>query len=600
MNKVAFDLYHCQSKITTDLDGMYNACVELGRSLNLELIFRPTIVPYFYGKERMDDGISCFCLMKETSGAGIGLFTLHSFSQRNIVYFDIVSNTQLDANKILTYLVHLFNPGEVKTPTDEIGENLFGVQLQLECETKNLSLDQQYDIQNEIIRTIDMTQIHNVVVQKTHSSVCMITLIAESHIAIVYDKERHMLYLDVFSCKNFDPQKVVAIITALQSVNIVSSKINGRGDRHFDSIKYGLSQEEILKIKSYLLCYGLAIDDKARDFISLNKPYVKDKGFVHAFNLSVFGRNTCVSTAEMFSSDSQFFLNYNPYNHQYFIHNNQYKYIPVNVFDDLPKTDTIIDKIAKPHSLTCVSLWPSLKCCFAERADLKCKFCSIENTEYDIIPAQEVVSGIEKLFERTYQYSLNIGGGTYRSPDFMADYLIEIIEGVRKFSDTAISCEIAPPKDLNKIDAMQKAGCNSLIINLEVANDMLRADVCPAKHTIPYERYYETYRYAVEVFGKGKVSCVLIVGIQPDEDIIRECRKLVRIGVIPTLIPFKAMDNCFYHDRENCNPESLILCAKTLAEELAKEGLSPCNQLGCTKCGGCSLEVDYARMLQNF
>ena len=102
----------------------------------------------------------------------------------------------------------------------------------------------------------------------------------------------------------------------------------------------------------------MAVDEEAYDFIRKEKPHIAEKGFVHAFNLNILGHNCCVSTAEKFSSTSQFSLNYMPNINQFYIHNDMYSFIPIHIFDDLPKTGTIIDKIAKPHSLTCVSLWP--------------------------------------------------------------------------------------------------------------------------------------------------------------------------------------------------------------------------------------------------
>ncbi len=599
MNKIAFDLYNCQTNILADFSKLYDACVELADVLKLDLYYKPTIVPYFYGKNEMDEGISCFCLFKDKNS--IGMFTLHSFSRRNTVYFDIVSEKTISENNVLTNLIHLLNPGEVKAPLDISGEKTFGLEIKLTANSqKEFTMDMLYDLQNKIINSVDMTQITNTIVEKNDDAVCLVSLIAESHIALFYNIKTKTIYLDLFSCKYFNKDVILSIISGGGILQISSVDTKTRGSRHFDSVIYTLSQEEILNIKSYLLCYGLAIDDDAFDYVVAEKPYIKDKGFVHAFNINICGRNTCVSTAEKFSGNSQFCLNYNKQNKQFYIHNNEYRYIPINIFEDLPKTGTIIDEIAKPHSLTCVSLWPSLKCCFAQDKEQKCKFCSIEDKDYDIIPAPQVIAGIKKLFEKTYEYSLNIGGGTYKNPDYMIDYLADIIKGIRRFSNTAISCEIAPPKDLKKLDELKQAGCNSLIINLEVANDDLRAEVCPAKHKISYEHYYETYKHGVEIFGEGKVSCVLVVGIQPDDNIINECKKLVSIGVIPTLIPFKAMDNCYYNNRENCNPKNLVHCAKELAKMLLKHKLSPCNQLGCTKCGGCSLEVDYARMLQNF
>lgn len=594
MNKTAFDLYNCRSGILSDADGLYVACAGFIDALKLKPFYKPTVVPYFYGKNREDDGVSCFCMFDD--GGSIGFFTLHTFSCRNAAYFDLVSGST-DENAALTYLVHLLEPGEIKRPSDSKAFRSFGLELKLTARAgSRLSADALYDLQSEILRAVGMTKITNTVLEKSGSSACLASLIAESHIAFIYDVETGTVFFDLFSCKSFDENAVLSMIEK-SGLKVTFAETKARGIRHYDNVR-APSREELADIKSYLLCYGLAVDKSCYDYIVAQKPYVNEKGFVHAFNLNLYGNNVCVSTAEKFSGKSAFRLSYDNAAERFYISNDKYPYIPVNVFDDLPATGTVIDDVARPHSLTCVSLWPSLKCCFAQ-GDGKCKFCSIDDSDYDIIPAQEVADGIKKLFEKTYEYSLNIGGGTYKDPDGMVDYLVDITERVREFSNAAISCEIAPPRDLSRLEKLKRAGCDSLIVNLEIADDALRARICPAKHGITYEHYYETYRRGVEVFGAGKVSCVLIVGLQPDDDVIRECEKLVDIGVVPTLIPFKAMDNCAFRDRENCRPESLKKCAMALARLFAKRGLSPCAQLGCTKCGGCSLEVDYARMLGN-
>ena len=88
-------------------------------------------------------------------------------------------------------------------------------------------------------------------------------------------------------------------------------------------------------------------------------------------------------------------------------------------------------------------------------------------------------------------------------------------------------------------------------------------------------------------------ACVLIAGIQPKEDIVDECRKLTDIGVIPTIIPFKAMDDCQFRYKNNCRPEELIWISSRVGVLLKDKSLSPEMQEGCTKCGGCSLETNY-------
>lgn len=347
---------------------------------------------------------------------------------------------------------------------------------------------------------------------------------------------------------------------------------------------------ELSRLKAGLLCYGINVDEEVGRQLLQSRPYFYDKGFVHAINANILGSNVCFSVAEKFSRISPYHLRERDGN--FFVEDEQGLSVPISLFDDLPRTGTVIDELARPHSNHVISLWPSLTCCY-DRPNKKCKFCSIEPTATQtVVPADEVVAGLKALFELTDKYSINLGGGTLTNPDVMARYLIDIVKGIRTFSQTPISIELAPPSKLSLIDELKEAGASSLIMNLEVANPALRKEICPGKSSISYEHYYECYRHGVEAFGRGRISCVLIAGIQPKQDIVDECNKLTDIGVIPTIIPFKAMDNCDFRDRSNCNHEELMWISERVNVILAAKGLSPEMQEGCTKCGGCSLETN--------
>lgn len=349
--------------------------------------------------------------------------------------------------------------------------------------------------------------------------------------------------------------------------------------------------KRLTQIKAGLLCYGVNVDKEVGEELLRSRPYFYDKGFVHAVNANIAGSNVCVSVAEGFSGVSPYHLHGT--DGKFFIGTEEGERIPIKLFDDLPKTGTVIDDLARPHSDHVISLWPSLVCCF-DKPNAKCKFCSIKPTDgQTIVPAKEVIEGLRTLFAITDRYSLNLGGGTYGNPDRMADYLTEIVIGIRTFTQTPISVELAPPAELSRLEALHSAGASSLIMNLEIADPELRKKICPGKSSISYEHYYECYRFAVNTFGRGKISCVLIAGLQPNENIVLECEKLTDIGVIPTIIPFKAMDDCEFHERDNCAPEDLLWISAQVGSMLRQKELSPKMQEGCTKCGGCSLETNY-------
>ena len=86
-------------------------------------------------------------------------------------------------------------------------------------------------------------------------------------------------------------------------------------------------------------------------------------------------------------------------------------------------------------------------------------------------------------------------------------------------------------KKIQYLEKLKENGATAFVTNIELYDEKLRKEICPGKGEITNDVYFETLKNAVRLFGKGNVSSVLIVGIQPKEDIIDACKKLINIGV---------------------------------------------------------------------
>ena len=343
---------------------------------------------------------------------------------------------------------------------------------------------------------------------------------------------------------------------------------------------------DIITLKAELLCFGMAVHPDTKESLEKEYPHFFDKGFIDAVNLKINNSNICVSIAEDYSTRSPYVLK--KIGDQYYVIKSEERF-KVEFFKSLPKTDTVLDDLARLHADECINIWPSTSCCY-DTPQNKCKFCSLECKDKAPIDAKELCNAIKVLFTKIPHWSLNFSGGTYLNPDNMVDYWIGVVKGIREFSSCPIAIEFAPPMDLNKLNELKQAGANAVIMNLEIADTSLRKIICPGKSNISYDHYYEALKKAVELFGWGQVSSVLIGGIQPKEDIINECEKLASIGVFPTVMPFRPMDNCDYSLLKPCDPDELKIISNKLGGMLVKYKLPPFMQPGCTKCGGCSIE----------
>lgn len=349
-----------------------------------------------------------------------------------------------------------------------------------------------------------------------------------------------------------------------------------------------MTREQLIRLKAELLCYGAALDSSAKDALLNEHPNYFEKGFIDAVNMNVAGSNICVSIAENFSQESALALCYD--NNGYFIN---YKNNRANVrfFENLPVTNTIVDNLARLHADGCINIWPSTNCCY-DTPELKCKFCSLNPKTKEPISPKTLCEGLKIYAKTVPNYTLNFSGATYKNPDRMVEYWCELVTEIRKFWNCPIAIEFAPPADLSLIDKLKNAGANVAIMNIEVVSEDLRKQICPGKAKISLEHYHKALKKAVEVFGVGQVSSVMIGGIQPYQDIIKECEILTEMGVFPTIMPFRPLDDCPLSDTPPCNPEDLIKTSEILGVLLRKYNLDPKYQEGCTKCGGCSIEND--------
>ncbi len=124
-------------------------------------------------------------------------------------------------------------------------QKFFGKQIQIEV-TGDFCIEKLYDLNAKIVEKLEMTQISSPVLEKNKKSICMLSLIAESHIGFVYDLKAKVLNLDIFSCKNFDEKVVIGLLNS--SGKVVDYKVNIRGIKH--NISNNKQTKHGLKLKS--------------------------------------------------------------------------------------------------------------------------------------------------------------------------------------------------------------------------------------------------------------------------------------------------------------------------------------------------------------
>jgi biotin synthase-related radical SAM superfamily protein len=147
---------------------------------------------------------------------------------------------------------------------------------------------------------------------------------------------------------------------------------------------------------------------------------------------------------------------------------------------------------------------------------------------------------------------------------------------------------------LEQIDALKQAGADEIKLNIETFDRGIFEKVCGGQDL---DWILQTIEHAVEVFGRGKVTSNIIVGLgENDESVIAGIETLARMGCVVTLRPLKTNDlnrNRLKEALGEWDPlteERLMRLVSKQKEILARHGLSTLTfQTMCHACTCCDI-----------
>lgn len=261
MQHIMIDAYKLIKPEELDnLRSVYDSIVKLCNELQLKTVMPPVLVPYYYGKVRDDDGISAYVMLDG------GHFTIHTFPQRECYFADIfcedfISEESCKAafKKFFPYEKDRFNAIDRRFNIEQqmMDENVvnsntdFGPHyLMVTTEKLNLTIDKMYHILDSLPRRINMDPIMRPYVITNKISnwkfISGITVIAQSHIAIHFDVEEKIAYLDIFSCSFLKGDNFASEIEKELGVKLKSTLIS-RGTKHTNKIPFREDMIEMYK-----------------------------------------------------------------------------------------------------------------------------------------------------------------------------------------------------------------------------------------------------------------------------------------------------------------------------------------------------------------
>lgn len=249
------------------------------------------------------------------------------------------------------------------------------------------------------------------------------------------------------------------------------------------------------------------------------------------------------------------------------------------------------------HSPTTLFCSPVRQCIFISM-NKPCRFCTYEGGRIEKLPVEAFGNGLSMICKQSEGItSIAIGGGTPDTRDMGVQYFSELA-AVASARGLAVSVETVPPPSLTSLDTLKEAGVTSLIMSLEVWNAIDRARWCLGKGLVDREHYIAAWTRGVELFGRGNVTSVLLVGTESLESTMDGAAKMVDMGVIPALLPLRRYATSRFSEDVQLTALQYVQVSERLGRLLSSQGLDPRLQLGCTACGGCSMENHFAEVTQ--
>lgn len=188
--------------------------------------------------------------------------------------------------------------------------------------------------------------------------------------------------------------------------------------------------------------------------------------------------------------------------------------------------------------------------CFFKENGKGCLFCGVGSykKDYGITEIKEIVSEYFKLPEIRHYL---VGGGSYE-PDSNFKDILESIKFIKQTTRKNIYLMSIPPLSTDILHELKDAGVTEVAFNLEIFDRDIARRIMPGKGSIALSKYEEAFKEAVKLWGKeGNVRSALIIGLEPEESVLKGVEFLCKIGVSPILTIFKPdgeLENFFAPD----------------------------------------------------
>ena len=229
----------------------------------------------------------------------------------------------------------------------------------------------------------------------------------------------------------------------------------------------------------------------------------------------------------------------------------------------------------------------------------ECAFCNTHKMEpgkRKIISPDRWVALVAEAHSKRPFDALAITSVASHDHEAMMQAYETVIKGVLdRFPDMAVGVE-PYVEDRSDIRRLHDIGATEIKINVQSPDPAILGRICPGWDL---ERQYRLLVEAVDVFGRGRVTTNVIIGLgETDTDVSEALDRLATMGVVPSVRAVrvndgnrKDLERALGHPVEPMETDRHIRLARMLGKMLERHGLSARDfRSMCHRCGCCDLE----------
>ena len=270
-----------------------------------------------------------------------------------------------------------------------------------------------------------------------------------------------------------------------------------------------------------------------------------------------------------------------------------------NFYGSSTETGVSYKQIALLHGKDCLASTVYQDCIYWN-TPARCAFCGIRLSldsgqtvkEKTGDQLAEVAAQAQTLDGVTH---ITLTTGTVNNADKGIVKLAACASAIKKRTALPIHVQFEPPTTLNMLEVLVESGVDTVGIHIESFDREVRARITPAKEAIGEDRFVETWKRAVELFGRNQVSTFVIAGLgeKPLLDYRGkrpggENRGLSFCGAVA---PDSRQRS---HQHYTAGPEQFNRYLPNSSSALKKHNLSAqASKAGCVLCGACSALPEF-------